>query len=175
MASVEPGKKQKHSDFPDPELVKELGKSQLTIFEPLQDLRYFSWKPKVILGYKKISDIANADEITSQIELEDVKPPLLIDVKSVTLPQQFVAMESVEYLVKYPYKMPRIVPLHVSKRDRGLDLDSIDFLFHGSAMTILLVNIWWVSASHTPTSFPSLKEESTPKITIAHLDFSLNA
>lgn len=33
--------------------------------------------------------------------------------------------------------MPRIVPLHVAVQHCGLDMNSIDFLFHGSAMSWL--------------------------------------
>jgi hypothetical protein len=62
---------------------------------------------------------------------------VLVDLKSLPLPMNFVSMNPAGYLVKYPYKMPRVVPLHVAVQHRGLDLDTIDFLFHGSAMSWL--------------------------------------
>jgi hypothetical protein len=130
-------KKAKNDRMPNLELQKELKGSALSLFEPVADLGYFLWNPNLALGYKNLGQIQSAEEIQRQTETHDAKPPVLVDLMSLPLPMNFVSMDPAGYLVKYPYKMPRVVPLHVAVQHRGVDLDTIDFLFHGSAMSWL--------------------------------------
>jgi hypothetical protein len=76
-------------------------------------------------------------EIKHQIRIRNVQPAKLVDISMLALPQPFEVIEGPERWVKYPFKTPIVVPLYVAKQYFCLDLNDVDFVFHGSAMSWL--------------------------------------
>jgi hypothetical protein len=123
---------------PNSKFEKELSSSPLTIFQSIADLGFFFWKPNDKLAYKTFAKVHSKKEIVDQIQVDGM-PPALVALPSINrqLPKNFAHAEDQTYRNKYPYKMPHIVPLYVAKNHHGVDLDTIDFVFGGSALALL--------------------------------------
>jgi hypothetical protein len=124
---------------PNSKFEEELRSSSLTIFEPITDLGYFFWKPNDSLAYKTFTKVQSKKEILDQIQVNDSMPPTLVDLPSINrqLPKAFAHAHDQTYRNKYPYKMPHIVPLYVAKKHHEVNLDTVDFVFGGSALALL--------------------------------------
>lgn len=114
---------------PDPKFCRMLESLGLRkIIKPISDLGYFDWVPKG--EYRSVGD-ATTKEILEQIDVRS-KPPKLVDLVKLqeSLPRQFKAHEPpLIRLNRYPYGQDYVAGLYVAARDRGVHLDSVDFLF----------------------------------------------
>jgi hypothetical protein len=108
-----------------------------TMFKHVAELGYYTWKPPVksTPSYKSVSS-ATAEEIRSHIDL-DGTPDTLVDARTLRLPQAFQTYLPAQQVVnKYPYSNYYVAGLHVAVQ-RGVDLDTIQFMFGGSTLEML--------------------------------------
>ena len=97
-----------------------------------KDLGFVSWTPK---GPEK-----NITEVSGQEILESVdffgKPPQIVPDLNSLVPARFHHVEAQNIPSQYPYSIPRVVPV-MAARNRGVDIDQIDFVLGGSTLHVL--------------------------------------
>lgn len=131
---------------------KELKRTGFKIFTPLSDHGYFSWKPQG--SYVSLSSITETDEIIDNVNL-DAKPPELVNVSSLRLPQAFKTLPPQEHSNRFPFGQYDIACLYVASQHRGVNLNEVDFAFGGSTLEMLARQD--TSAPYMVTRVPSTK------------------
>jgi hypothetical protein len=119
------------------------------MIQPVQSFGYFSWKPYTNRStfsyvrelpsscYRRLCDIASPDEILDQIDWEGRPNSIVESICAMPLPPYFtVPLAPFRHRNQYPFGQSDVAALRVAAR-RGLDLDSIDFYFGGSALGML--------------------------------------
>jgi len=112
----------------------ELKKTGFTVFAPLKDLGYFSWKPSGV--YTELSDIGSAEEITKFLEPEG-KPKDIVPLNGIELPKQFPNPVPQTFWHRFPFGQYEAACLHVAAQHRSVDFSGIDFMFGGSTLDML--------------------------------------
>lgn len=127
-------------DFED-----ELSQTGLSIFDPLEDLGYYTWDPSSALSktdnnhqYKSLANILSVDEMLGGFLDLDGKPSRIDPIGDIKqkLPKAFEKISSKTVEMRYPFADTGIVAMHVASR-RGLDLNGVDFCFGGSTLNFL--------------------------------------
>lgn len=128
-------------DKPNAEFLKELDKTDFTIFTPLSDHGFFLWKPPPVASsasHTSLADINDSKSIVQYIHWKNAEPPSLVPPSRLSLPRSFVyGLKVAEYKNMYPYGQYHIASLHVASRHRNVDLDAVDFVFGGSTLNML--------------------------------------
>lgn len=117
-------------------LIKALKVTDLAFFQPIADLGYFGWEMKG--PYKELEKVTVED--INELLHDDAKPSAVASVQELNkkLPKPFANdLPPQEFVNKYPYRIPLIVPVHVAIQYRGMDLSEIDFYFGGSTLEML--------------------------------------
>lgn len=119
---------------PDRAFKKEIEQHPFKIFKCIADLGYYGWHPEG--PYKNLTDVT-ACEIMQSIDI-DMKPPIAESMEALNeqLPKYFASLPPQEYKAKYPHMQPRITPLYVSVKHRGVKIQDVDFLFGGTILEV---------------------------------------
>lgn len=114
------------------ETIREFG---LTVIEDIQDLGYFGWRPQG--PYKQIHQVT-AEELRNGTKFK-TKPHMVQPIEDLEkkCPKTFKSEKVKQPRNEYPYNPSYLVPLYVAVVDRGVNVDSIDFLFGGSVLHML--------------------------------------
>jgi hypothetical protein len=113
-----------------------LDDSGFGIFKVEKDLGYFGWTPS---GRYKTLEKVTAEEILDQINGQS-EPDELVDIQTINhgLPKGFLNLAPQQHINKYPYAIPLVAALHVSIKERDVQLDrDVDFCFGGSTLEML--------------------------------------
>jgi hypothetical protein len=115
----------------------ELKDTAFTIFEPVADHGYFTWKFKASERFYNMKDLKSAEQFTSKIVLHG-KPKSLVPFTSLKLPHALPSLPVQGYPSnKFPYAGYLAAVLHVAARHRSVVLDDFDFILGGSALGCL--------------------------------------
>lgn len=120
-------------------LLDEIQDTGFTMFTKVTDLGCFGWRPAG--KYRKLEHV-DAKDILSHVTTKDVQPDALANLAEIQerLPIAFEKPPSQKNMNKYPYEIPHVVSLHVVakyKRDSGVNVQDLDFIFGGSVMEVL--------------------------------------
>jgi hypothetical protein len=122
---------------PSSQLVREIKESGWSIFRPLADLGYFTWRPSS-RRHKSLRDVS-AEEVRQQVDLQAL-PDRLVDVYRLPLPVPFLTDNNSKctYVNKYPLGQFDVAGLYAAAR-RGLRFhhEKIDFCLGGSTLNML--------------------------------------
>jgi len=127
--NINGGKRDNDSAFLD-----ELEATEFTIFQPLDNIGYFSWNASG--DYKTLSSIKSDDEILLYLDYNG-EPNRLKPIRQIETPKRFQSSHlSASRENKFPYGEADIACIHVAVK-RGVILDEIDFCFGGSTLEML--------------------------------------
>lgn len=114
------------------ETIKRFG---LPVIEDIQDLGYFGWKPHG--AYKRMHQVT-AEELKKGTNFQQ-KPHLVQPIESLQskCPTSFKTKRTKTSRNEYPYNPSYLVPLYVAVANRGVNINSIDFIFGGSVLHVL--------------------------------------
>jgi hypothetical protein len=112
-----------------------LSMTTFSIFEHVADLGYFGWEP---CGVHKKLKMVTTLEIKNNIKLNR-KPLKVLSIVSLNrqVPKPFAILPKEEFIYRYPYKQPNIVPVFVALKHRGVKKQDLDFFFGGSTLNML--------------------------------------
>jgi hypothetical protein len=92
----------------------ELEATEFTIFQPLDNLGYFAWKPSG--GYKSLGSIKSDDEIVDYLDL-DGEPHRLKSIEQIKVPMRFQSSHlSDTRKNKFPYGETEIACIYVAAK-----------------------------------------------------------
>uniref|UniRef100_A0A7R9ZMZ6 Decapping nuclease n=1 Tax=Craspedostauros australis TaxID=1486917 RepID=A0A7R9ZMZ6_9STRA len=117
------------------ETLKDVG---FTIFEEIYELGFFGWQPGFMPGDVTLDNLKSAKHIVECVD-EDQMPPEIVETEKLNanLPTRFLTLPPQEHANRFPYNKFDIASLYVAKAKRGVDLDTVDFMFGGSTLEFL--------------------------------------
>ena len=117
-------------------LQHEINEAAFRIFQCVSDHGYFAWKLQGKPKYKNLSRVFSTAEIVDHVDLE-AKPNQLVPISSLTLPLAFPILPPQARTNTFPFGQNEASHLYVAANHRGINFDTIDFCFGGSALEML--------------------------------------
>jgi hypothetical protein len=122
------------------QLLVALDNAGFSIFDSAVDLGFYIWKPTG--ECRSLETVVDPQEILASIDPSKLPDPM-IDVSTlnskITFPFYFSDLRKRPQLVKntYPHAQHSVASLYVASKERGLELDTLDFCLGGSTLEIL--------------------------------------
>jgi hypothetical protein len=134
LQMIKPGARESES-----QLLVALDNAGFSIFDSAVDLGFYIWKPTG--ECRSLETVVDPQEILASIDPNKLPDPM-IEVSTlnseITFPFYF-SLRNRPQLVKntYPHAQHSVASLYVASKERGLDLDTLDFCLGGSTLEIL--------------------------------------